>query len=327
MQSFVNKPGSAITSSLEGLALCYPDLLRVHYRPDFVRRADPSASGKVAIISGSGSGHEPLPVGYVGVGMLDAACPGPIFTSPTPDQLLAATRAVPNEAGVVYVVKNYAGGVFNSEIAMEMASLEGITVESVLINDDVSISEVSNRRGLGAAPLTFKIAGAAAEAGMSLEEVLGVASRTVSQTRSMGVAMNTYTLHRSLQVEKFAEDTLEIGVGIHGEPGQRLKVTGGIEEIVERLMHPILADLPFHSGDKVLLMVSGLGGTPWLELYLFFQKIHRLLGQEGIEVRRRLVGNYLTSLGRGGCIVTLLRLDSELTKLWDAPVQTPTLHW
>lgn len=326
MHSFVNKPGDPITRSLAGMAACYPDLIRVHYDPDYVERVQPGRSGKVVVITGSGSGHEPLPTGYVGLGMLDAACPGPIFTSPTPDQLLAATHAVNQGAGVLYIVKNYAGAVFNSEICTEELGREGINARKVLVNDDVAIPEVSNRRGLGAAPLVIRIAGAAAEEGQPLEQVVSISERTVQNARSMGFATNIETLPRSIHAMPLDDHTVEIGVGIHGEPGQEQRVDG-LEEIVELLMPPILADLPFRAGDRVLLLVSGLGGTPSLELFLFFQQIYDFLEERKIVVKRRLVGNYLTSLGRGGCTVTLLRLDDELLRLWDAPVHTPALHW
>ncbi|MBX3050157.1 MAG: dihydroxyacetone kinase subunit DhaK [Caldilineaceae bacterium] len=326
MHSFVNKPGDSIARSLAGMAACYPHLLRVNYDPDYVQRVQPGRPGKVVVITGSGSGHEPLPTGYVGVGMLDAACPGPIFTSPTPDQLLAATYAVDQGAGVLYIVKNYAGAVFNSEICTEELGREGITARRVLVHDDVAIPEISNRRGLGAAPLVIRIAGAAAEEGRSLEQVVSVSQRAEDNARSMGFATNIETLPRSIHAQPLDEHTVELGVGIHGEPGVEQRVEG-VEEIVERLMQPIVDDLPFLSGDQVLLLVSGLGGTPPLELFLFFQQIHEYLEKQGIHVVRCLVGNFLTSLGRGGCTVTLMRLDKELLGLWDAPVHTPALHW
>lgn len=327
MRSFVNTPGSAITKSLMGMALCYPNLVRIHYEPDFVQRVAPTPVGKVAVVSGSGSGHEPLPTGYVGKGMLDAACPGPIFTSPTPDQLMAATRAVEKGGGVVYIVKNYAGGVLNAELTIEMLEAEGIQARTVLVNDDVSIAQESNRRGLGAAPLVMKIAGAAAEAGYSLDKVVEVARAAVANARSMGVGTNTHTLPRAMQPRALTEDSVELGVGIHGEPGRRHVVTGGINEIADEVVQPILDDLPARAGDPVLLLLSGLGGTPSLELFLFFEEVYKRLEAVHLRVERQLVGNYLTSLGRGGYIVTVLRLDDELRRLWDAPVCTPALNW
>jgi phosphoenolpyruvate---glycerone phosphotransferase subunit DhaK len=309
------------------MALCYPDMVRVHYEPDYVQRVNPGRAGKVAVISGSGSGHEPLPTGYVGEGMLDAACPGPIFTSPTPNQLSAATHAVEQGGGVLYVVKNYAGGVLNSELTMEMMEAEGIAARSVIVNDDVSIQPPENRRGLGAAPVVMKIAGAAAEAGYSLEEVTTVARRAVANARSMAVGTTTHTLPRSIHPQALTEDSVEMAVGIHGELGYRYVVTNGVEEIAEQLVQPILSDLPFEAGSPVLVVVSGLGGMPQLELYLFFQEVYRQLDEAKLRIERQLVGNFLTSLGRGGCIVTVMRLDDELLRLWDAPVCTPALRW
>lgn len=327
MRSFVNKPGSAITKSLMGVALCYPELIRINYDPDFVQRAAPIPAGKVAVISGSGSGHEPLPTGYVGLGMLDAACPGPIFTSPSPTQLAAATHAVESGGGVVYIVKNYSGGVLNAEMAVEMVETEGIAARSVLVNDDVSIPDKMNRRGLGATLVAMKIAGAAAEAGHTLDAVASIAGRAVINSRSMGVGTNTHTLPTAIHGRALTEDAVELGVGIHGEPGRRHVVKGGIEEIADEVIRPILADLSTSPGDQVLLLISGLGGTPYLELYLFFQEVHKRLKDASLRVERQLVGNYLTSLGRGGYIVTVFRLDEELLRLWDAPVHTATLHW
>jgi dihydroxyacetone kinase-like protein len=259
--------------------------------------------------------------------MLDAACPGPIFTSPSPTQLVAATHAVEAGGGVVYIVKNYTGGVLNSELTVEMMESEGITARTVLVNDDVAIAEAGNRRGLGAAPLVMKIAGAAAEAGYGLEDVVKLARRAASNARSMGVGTNTNTLPRAIHPRALTEDSVELGIGIHGEPGRRFVVEGGMDEIADELLGPILADLPAASGDDVLLLVSGLGGTPSLELYLFFQEIHERLGRAGLHVKRQLVGNYLTSLGRGGYLVTVLKLDDDLLHLWDAPVCTPAMRW
>ena len=327
MQSLINKPGSAITQSLRGMALCHPDTIKVHFDPDFVERLAPAPSGKVAVISGSGSGHEPLPIGYVGLGMLDAACPGPIFTSPSPVQLLAAAHSVDHGAGVLFVVKNYAGGVLNIELTIEVALQEGIDARYVLVNDDVSIPKVANRRGLGAATLACKIAGAAAESGYTLEETVEVTRRAVAASRSMGIGTNVNTLPRNGPGDNLDDDSVEVGIGIHGEPGEVRSVSKGMPEIVDMVVHPILHDLPFTSGDRVLLLISGMGGTPPLELYLFSEAIHELLGTHNLRVERQLIGNYLTSLGRGGYTMTLMRMDDELLQLWDAPVHTPVMHW
>jgi len=240
--------------------------------------------------------------------------------------LLAATHAVEQGAGVVYIVKNYAGAVFNSDICVEELNREGICVRKVLVHDDVSIPDTANRRGLGAALFAIRIAGAAAEEGRTLEQVVSVSQRAADNARSMGFATNMDTLPRSAHAAPLDENTVELGVGIHGEPGAERRVDG-IAEIVEQVLQPILDDFPYQTGDRVLLLVSGLGGTPPLELYLYFQHIHQFLERRGLTVERTLVGNYLTSLGRGGCTVTLMSLDDELLDLWDAPVHTPALHW
>ncbi len=323
----MTKPGSAITQSLRGMALSHPDTIKVHFDPDFVERLAPAPSGKVAVVKGSGSGHEPLPTGYVGLGMLDAACPGPIFTSPTPVQLLAAVHSVNRGGGVLFVVKNYAGGVLNTELTIEIAMQEGIDARYVLVNDDVSIPNVSNRRGLGAATLACKIAGAAAESGYTLAEAEEVTLRAIASSRSMGAGTNINTLPRNGPNDNLADDSIELGVGIHGEPGEVRSVSKGMPEIVDLIVHPILHDLPFASGDRILLFISGMGGTPPLELYLFSEAIHELLAAHNLRVERQLIGNYLTCLGRGGYTITLMRLDDELLQLWDAPVHTPVLHW
>jgi phosphoenolpyruvate---glycerone phosphotransferase subunit DhaK len=327
MNMLINAPGDAVTESLHGLALSYPQLLRVHYQPDFIQRADTPVPGKVALVSGSGSGHEPLPTGFVGPGMLDAACPGPVFTSPTPDQLVAAAHAVDGKAGVIFVVKNYGGGVMNAEIAAELSDAEGITVGTILVNDDVTVSEASNRRGMGAAVLAMKIAGAAAEEGRPLEEVMTLGRQVVAQTRSMGVAMGWCAWPNARSAGRADSNTIELGVGIHGEPGRYQVARCSVDEIVAMMVEPILADLPFQSGDRILALVSGLGGTPLLELYLIFESLHRLLRKHSMIVQRQLVGNLITSLERPGCSITLLRLNDEFTALWDAPVNTPALHW
>jgi dihydroxyacetone kinase-like protein len=258
---------------------------------------------------------------------LDAACPGPIFTSPSPIQLLAAAHSVNHGGGVLFVVKNYAGGVLNNDLTIEMALQEGIDARAVLVNDDVSIPVVANRRGLGAATLACKIAGAAAESGYALDAVVGVTRRAVAASRSMGVGTNVNTLPRNGTGVRLADDSIELGIGIHGEPGEVHSVPHGMPEIVGLLVQPILDDLPYSAEDRVLLLISGLGGTPPLELYLLSEAAHDMLAAYRIRVERRLVGNYLTSLGRGGYTITMMKLDDELLKLWDAPVHTPAMHW
>ena len=328
MQKLINHPSNAAVESLEGFELTYAKFLCVHYSPHFVYRNDAPVAGKVAIISGSGSGHEPLNIGYVGRGMLDAACPGKIFTSPTPDQYVAATHAVHGGAGALYVIKNYTGGRLNMEMAIEMAQEDGIEITSVLINDDVAVDKNVNRRGMGAAVIVEKIAGAAAEQGQSLAQVTALAQRASTQARSMGVALTSCTSpNLGYPTFQLPDGQIEIGGGIHGEPGRRRALLTKADEIVDMLTIPIIHDLNLVAGDRVLAMVSGLGGTPQHELFIVYRHLHHLLQQKSIHVERCLVGDYITSLDMAGCSITLLRLDPELLDLWDAPVRTPTLYW
>jgi dihydroxyacetone kinase-like protein len=328
MQKLINHPTNAAMESLEGFALAYADLVRVHFHPPYVCRRDAPVRGKVAVISGAGSGHEPLNIGYVGRGMLDAACPGPIFTSPTPDQYLAALSAIDGGAGVLFVVKNYAGGLLNTGMAMEMVAEMGIAVASVLIHDDVSLTNHANRRAVGATVLVEKIAGAAAEMGRSLAEVVAVASRVSERARSMGVALSSCTSPAvGRPTFQLPSGQIEVGVGIHGERGQRRALWARADEIVEMLAAPILHELPLEPGLEVLVLVSGLGGTPQHELFIVYRHLHQLLAKSGVTIKRQLVGNYITSLDMAGCTLTILPLDAELLALWDAPVHTPALHW
>lgn len=328
MRKLINHPSNAAVESLEGFELAYSHLLCVHYSPNYVYRKDAPTGPKVALISGSGSGHEPLNSGYVGMGMLDASCPGAIFTSPTPNQYVAAAHKVNGGAGILFVVKNYTGGVLNTEVAMEMAAEQGLDVASVLIHDDVAVDKDTNRRGMGAAIFVEKIAGAAAEAGQSLAAVTAIAQRVSDQTRSMGVALTSCTSpnigHPTFQLP---DGQIELGVGIHGEPGRRRALMTRADEIVDMLAAPIIHDLRLTANDQVLVLVSGLGGTPQHELFIVYRHLHHLLEKHAIQVRRQLVGNYITSLDMAGCIVSVLRLDAELLKLWDAPVRTPALWW
>lgn len=328
MQKIINNPADAALESLQGFELAFRRLLRVSYHPHLVWRRDAPVAGKVSIISGSGSGHEPLNIGYVGPGMLDAACPGAVFTSPTPDQHLSALQAVYGGAGALFVVKNFSGGVLNTEIAMELAREEGYDVASALINDDVSIDQPDNRRGLGAAILVAKIAGAAAEKGRSLHEVTALAQRVNGEARSMAVALSSctspYVGHPTFDLPP---SQMEVGVGIHGEPGRYRTELLPADQIVDTLVEPIIRDLALAAGDRVLALVSGLGATPRQELFIVFRRVFALLRQRSIAVERQLVGNYITSLDMAGCMVTLLRLDPEMIELWDAPVHTPALYW
>src|SRR5690606_16958646 len=299
--------------------------------PPYVVRRDAPRPGKVGLVSGGGSGHEPLHVGYVGMGMLDAACPGAVFTSPTPDPIVEATKAVDAGAGVLYIVKNYTGDVLNFETAAELAAAEDIEVQTVVINDDVAVEDslyTAGRRGVGGTVLAEKIAGAAAERGAPLADVVKVCRRVNDNARSMGMALTPCTVpHAGRPTFELGENEMEIGIGIHGEPGRERVPLEPANAIVERLLEPILADLPFREGDRTLLFVNGMGGTPLLELYSAYGHAERVLADRGITVERRLVGNYITSLEMQGMSITLLRLDDQMRELWDDPVHTPALRW
>ncbi|MEN9935315.1 MAG: dihydroxyacetone kinase subunit DhaK [Chloroflexota bacterium] len=328
MKKLINAPDAVTREALEGMALVHADMLRIHFGPNYAVRADGPVHNKVALVSGGGSGHEPLHVGYVGRGMLDAACPGPIFTSPTPDQILAATLAAHGGAGVLYIVKNYAGDVMNFEIAAELAQAEGIEVATVLVADDVAIADLADRRGVGTTVLLEKIVGAAAEGGASLAECARVATKVAAQGRSMGVALTSCTVpERGVPTFDLGPGEIELGVGIHGEPGRRRATVDSAAAIMGDLSRAVIEDLPFRPGDEVLAFVNGLGATPQLELYLAYRELAALCAGAGVTVARSLVGSYITSLDMAGCTVTLLRLDEELKRLWDAPVCTPALRW
>jgi dihydroxyacetone kinase-like protein len=331
MKKLTNSPENVVTEALHGFAAAHPDLVKVQFEPNFIYRADAPVKDKVAVISGGGSGHEPMHGGFVGKGMLDAACPGAVFTSPTPDQMLAATKAVDGGKGTLHIVKNYTGDVMNFDLAAEMARAEGLQVESVVIDDDVAVKDstwTAGRRGVGATILAEKICGAAAAAGQSLEQVRDLCKKVNAQARSMGMALTSCTVpHVGKPTFALPEDEMEIGVGIHGEPGRERMKLRPADEIVELLMEPILSDLPFRSGDDVLLFVNGLGGTPLIELYIVYRKAEEIARKAGLKISRNLVGSYITSLEMAGTSITLLKLDAELTQLWDAPVHTPALRW
>lgn len=330
MKKLINDPDAVVREALEGIEAAHGDRLRVTYDPMVIVRADAPVQGKVGIISGGGSGHEPMHGGFVGPGMLDAACPGEVFTSPTPDQMLAATKAVDGGAGVLHIVKNYTGDVLNFEMAADLAKDEGIEVTAVVTNDDVAVQDslyTAGRRGVGITVIAEKICGAAAEERRSLGDVTELCRTVNAQGRSMGMALTPCVTPGSGQPSfELAEDEMEIGIGIHGEPGRYREKLAPAHDIVDRLAGAIVEDLPFESGDKVLAMVNGMGGTPLIELYIVYRELHRFLQDRGISIERRLVGNYITSLEMAGCSITLLKLDDELTRLWDAPVDTPALR-
>jgi len=330
MKKLINAPESVVDEALAGMAAAHADLIRV-IEPNVVVRADAPRQGKVGVISGGGSGHEPMHGGFVGMGMLDAACPGAVFTSPVPDQMLAATKAVDGGAGVLHIVKNYTGDVMNFELAAEMAQAEGIEVTSVVIADDVAVQDslyTAGRRGVGGTVLAEKIVGAAAEEGQDLAAVTALCQRVQDNVRSMGMALTSCTVpHAGKPTFEIGDDEMEIGIGIHGEPGRERRKLASADEITEALLAPILDDLPFGSGDRVLAFVNGMGGTPLVELYIVYRKVAELCEARGVTIERNLIGNYITSLEMAGCSVTLLKLDDEMVRLWDAPVKTPALRW
>jgi phosphoenolpyruvate---glycerone phosphotransferase subunit DhaK len=331
VKKLINSPETVVQDELAGLAAAHSDLVRVDLQNQIVVRADAPVAGKVGIISGGGSGHEPMHGGFVGRGMLDAACPGAVFTSPVPDQMLAATRAVNGGAGVLHIVKNYTGDVLNFEMAAELAQADGIEVASVTIDDDVAVKDslyTAGRRGVGTTVIAEKMTGAAAAAGASLQRVADICRKVNANGRSMGMALTSCTVPAAGKPTfELGDDEMEIGIGIHGEPGRtRLKLAPAAQ-IAEMLLSPILEDLPFRAGDQALAFVNGMGGTPLIELYVMYNEVNRILSAKGISIARNLIGSYITSLEMAGCSVTLVRLDDELTQLWDAPVHTPALRW
>ncbi|WIV61434.1 dihydroxyacetone kinase subunit DhaK [Amycolatopsis nalaikhensis] len=331
MKKIINDPANVVAESLRGLAAAHADILRVQYDPDVVIRADAPVAGKVAVISGGGSGHEPLHGGFVGHGMLAAAVPGAVFTSPTPDAVQAAVTATTGDAGALLIVKNYTGDVLNFETAAELAAAEGLDVRSVVIDDDVAVKDstyTAGRRGVGGTVLLEKLTGAAAERGDSLDAVTALAEKVIGQVRSIGVALTAPTVpHAGTPSFDLDDGEIEFGIGIHGEPGRERIPLEPADALVARMVDAVVSDLPFASGDRVLLFTNSMGGTPLVELYLAHGIAERLLAERGIVVERRLVGPYITSLEMQGMSLTLLKLDDELTELWDAPVNTAALRW
>jgi dihydroxyacetone kinase-like protein len=327
MKKFINKPDTLLDESLAGFAKAHADIVKLNLQPHFVRRLNSTRSGKVALISGGGSGHEPLHTGFVGTGMLDAACPGQVFTSPTPDQMLAAAQEVENGGGVLFIVKNYAGDVMNFEIAAEMLDCPH---DTVLVDDDVALPKThsTGRRGVAGTLIVEKIVGAAAESGADLASCKTLGDRVVQNTASMGVALSSCTVPAlGKPTFELKEDEMEMGVGIHGERGRETVAFSNATEIVDKLASAIAEELQPKSGQAALLHVNGFGATPLLELHLIYGLAHQFLEKKGINIARSLVGNYTTSLDMAGCSITLSLLDDELIRLWDAPVHTAALRW
>ena len=329
MKKLINSPDDVLAEALKGVDAA-DENVRVDHTHRVIFRAEPTRPGKVAVISGGGSGHEPLHSGFVGVGMLDAACAGQVFTSPTPDQILAATVGTDAGAGVLHVVKNYTGDVMNFEMAAELAAEQGIRVETVVVADDVAVEDslyTAGRRGVGLTVLLEKIVGAAAEEGRDLDAVVEVAKKVTGHGRSMGMALTSCTVPAAGKPTfELPEDQMEIGIGIHGEPGRHREPLTGAKDIARQLVEPILADHDF-AGSETIVMVNGMGATPLMELYLMYGEVRTLLDAAGVTVVRNLVGNYITSLDMAGCSVTVAKVDDELLALWDAPVRTAGLRW
>lgn len=355
MKKLINQVETFVPESLIGMAMAFPDLVKVNLEPRFVYRADAPVSGKVAVISGGGSGHEPMHGGFVGMGMLTAACPGEVFTSPTPDQMLEAAKMVHGGAGVLYIVKNYTGDVMNFEMAAEMARAEGIQVANILIDDDVAVKDslwTAGRRGVGTTVLAEKIVGAAAERGYDLGRVADLCRRVNINGRSMGMALTSCTVPaKGSPTFELGDDEMEIGIGIHGEPGRERMKMKPADEITEMMTLSIiedpaytrkvrewdeakgdwveveLVDPPFAPGDKVIAFVNSMGGTPIAELFVVYRKLAEVCQKKGLTIVRNLVGPYITSLEMQGMSITLLKVDDEMLGLWDAPVKTPGLRW
>jgi len=355
MKKLINQPEDFVKESLAGMAVAHSDLIKVNYEPTFVYRANAPIPGKIAIISGGGSGHEPMHAGFVGQGMLDAACPGEVFTSPTPDQMLAAAQQVNGGGGVLFIVKNYSGDVMNFEMATELAQSEGIRVLNVLIDDDVAVKDslyTQGRRGVGTTVLAEKISGAATEQGYELSQIADLCRRVNLNGRSMGIALTSCTVPaKGTPTFTLTENEMEIGIGIHGEPGRERISLKSADEIAEILTQTIIDDVgysrvvrewnenqgkwvdveiidpPLQTGDRLLAFVNSMGGTPISELYLIYRKLAEICEQRGMLIVRNLIGPYITSLEMQGCSITLLKLDDELIRLWDAPVHTPSLRW
>jgi phosphoenolpyruvate---glycerone phosphotransferase subunit DhaK len=331
MKKLINSPQNVVREALEGMEAAHSDRLRINYDPVYIVRRKAPPEGKVALVSGGGSGHEPMHGGYVGKGMLDAACPGHVFTSPTPDQMFEAGKAANRGGGILHIVKNYTGDVMNFDLAAEMLREEGLKVETVLTDDDVAVENslyTAGRRGVGLTVLMEKLLGAAAEEGMGLSDLKNLGDNIRKTGRSMGMALTPCTVpHAGRPSFELPEDEIELGIGIHGEPGRRRVKLASADQITEMLMEPVIADLPFKQGNDVLMFVNGMGGTPLLELYIVYRKATEIAKAHGLKIVRNLVGTYITSLEMAGTSITLLKMNEKLVQLWDAPVDTPGLRW
>ena len=330
MKKLINKVDDVVTEALAGMSAAHGDLIRVLPNVKaIVSKLAPS--NKVAVISGGGSGHEPMHGGFVGYGMLDAACPGEIFTSPTPEQMYEAAKAADGGKGVLFLVKNYTGDVMNFQMAADMLAGDGVKVEQVVINDDVAVENstwTAGRRGVGGTVLIEKIVGAFAQSGATLDEVKKLAERCNANVRTMGMALTSCAVPAAGKPTfDLPDDEIELGVGIHGEPGRQRVKAMTAKEVVDYMTAAVVDDLPFKKDDEVIAFVNGMGGTPLIELYIVYDALAHFLGGKGIKITRNLVGNYITSLEMQGCSITLLKVDAQMKNLWDYPVQTPALRW
>jgi phosphoenolpyruvate---glycerone phosphotransferase subunit DhaK len=327
MKNLMNNVDSMLAESLDGFAAAHGDIVALGADREFVRRKR-NKPGKVALISGGGAGHEPLHAGFVGHGMLDAACPGQIFTSPTPNQMMNAAQSVDGGAGVLFIVKNYSGDMMNFQMAADMLEQEN---EVVIVNDDVAVEDstyTTGRRGVAGTLIVEKIVGAAAESGATLKELKALGDSVNKATASMGVALSSCTVPAAGKPTfQIAADEMEVGVGIHGEPGRRRVPLTSADQIAEELTQAVIKDLNLKTGQKIILLVNGFGGTPMLELYLMVNAVHKILGKSGIVVARHLTGSYVTSLEMAGCSITATAVTDEMLTLWDAPVHTAALRW
>jgi len=327
MKKLINDVDDLLAESLDGFAAAHADIVSLGAERQFVRRRQVKP-GKVALISGGGSGHEPLHTGFVGLGMLDAACPGQVFTSPTPDQMLAAAQAVDGGAGTLFIVKNYSGDMMNFQMAAEMLDSENATV---IVNDDVAVENstyTTGRRGVAGTLIVEKIVGAAAEQGRNLAALKALGDAVNKATASMGVALTSCTVPAAGKPTfQIGPEEMEMGVGIHGEPGRRRVKLASADEIAAELTGSILKDLSLKRGQEALLLVNGFGGTPTMELYLMVTAARKVLDGAGVKVVRHLTGSYVTSLEMAGCSITVTAADTDLLALWDAPVHAAALRW
>jgi dihydroxyacetone kinase-like protein len=354
MKKLINAVDDVVKEQMEGMAVAHPEL-KINLEPKYIYRSDAPVANKVAIVSGGGSGHEPMHGGFVGMGMLDGACPGEVFTSPTPDQMYECAKAVHSDSGVLFLVKNYTGDVLNFETAAEMVAAEGVKVQSILIDDDTAVKDslyTAGRRGVGSTVLVEKIVGGAAEAGYDLDKLADLARRANRYGRSIGVALTSCTVPSAGKPTfELGDSEFEFGIGIHGEPGRERFQMKSADEITEMMAEAIiedgpytrtvrewdndagqweekeLVDEPLASGDQVIAFVNSMGGTPVSELYAVYRKLAEVCEAKGITIVRNLIGPYITSLEMQGASITLMKVDDEMLKFWDAPVKTPGLRW